>query len=954
MRINELKIYGFKSFANKTSIRFDDNFVGIVGPNGSGKSNIIDAIRWVFGEQSSKSLRGNSSTDVIFNGTEKRKKQNFAEVTLVLDNKDKHLPLDYNEVSITRRLYRSGDSEYLINNVSCRLRDITELMLDTGMGKSSFSIISQGKIEEIVVSKPENRRQVIEEVAGVAKYKKRKESALRKLDKTEDNLDQVNLILHEMQERLGPLERQAKKAIEFKELKEQLENYEVSYLANLIHNNKDDYNALKTLCEEYDQEIIKINTKISQLDVSQIETDELVRTKGHEVNQVTSEVNKIHQEITKLEADFKIINERKLNTAENEVDTKILKINQEIVDLSNRLAEAERDLVLATNDYEQVKQEFDKVEDKIEFMRKERFKISEKLNDANEVIENSSYPFSVKKVLNNIEFTKAEVVKDVFTVEAEYVEAITAALGGRINEVIMPNLSQIKRAIKYLRDNKFGRVTFMPLDSIKTYHVRDEVMEICKRQEGYIGLGYDLISFDAKYDDVFNNLLKSTIIVDTIDNANALAKAIKNRHRVITLSGDVVSTTGTVSGGQVKQVNSLIANKNKQNLEKELANVTGAYKNLTTSIQEIENQYHDKRVSVNLSKQRVEDLLESKKIKEYELSSLDQNAVEQLNLTTNNIASDLEALRSDLNAKNELKLKLEKEYNAALEHQKDISLDLRNYNEEIRISEKAVGDNRVKMSRLEATLEGAMQTLADDYSYSFELAYQKAKKHIDVEEYAKLVRELKQKIKVLGVVNLDSIEEYEEIKERFDFMNSQKDDLNAAKDKLIEIMDRLDEIVIVQFKEAYDKLRSEFKLIFTELFGGGQADLILTQPDDILNTGVEIIAQPPGKKLQTISLLSGGEKALTAISLLFSILRIRTVPFAILDEVEAALDEANVKRYASYIKVFSENTQFLLITHRQGTMELVDNLYGITMMEKGVSSVVSVKLNEDPNLSILE
>lgn len=953
MRINELKIYGFKSFANKTSIRFDDNFVGIVGPNGSGKSNIIDAIRWVFGEQSSKSLRGNSSTDVIFNGTEKRKKQNFAEVTLVLDNKDKHLPLDYNEVSITRRLYRSGDSEYLINGVTCRLRDITELMMDSGMGKSSFSIISQGKIEEIVVSKPENRRQVVEEVAGVSKYKKRKEVALRKLKRTEENLAQVDIILNEMQERLGPLEKQAKKAKEFIEVKESLEKYEVSYLANKIHVTKDDFAALKTLCDNYEQESLVLNTKLATLETEEITLKDEVRDKSVSLNQVKTRVGKLKQDITKLEADYKILQERKLNTSDNEVDIKIINLNQEIVELSNKLSDSENGLQKATNEYDVVKTEFDRVEEKLNFMRSKRFELTEKLNEANEIIENSSYPYSVKAILNQIEFSKSVVVKDVFTVESEYVEAITAALGGRINEIIMPNVSNIKRAIKFLKDTKKGRATFMPIDDVRVYKVDDRIRNICEKSDGFLGFGYELIKFDPKYDKVFNNLLMTTIIVDTIDNANNLSKAISNRNRIITLSGDVVSTGGTITGGHTKKVNSLLASKNKQDLEKELNNVIGIYKNLTKSIQDIESDYHDKRVSVGICRQEVEDLREKVKMKKYELSAIDADAVTDVNSDSSHITSDLEKMRKELASDTEIELKMDVEYKELNEKQHEISLNLRELNEELRLKEKELSSNKVKMSRIEVELENAIAKLSEEYSYSYELAYQKAEKNIDIEAYGEKTKSLRQKLRILGVVNLDAIEEFEEISERYNFMDAQKQDLNSAKDKLIEIMDKLDEIVITQFEDVYIKLRAEFQIIFKELFGGGQADLVLTDPEDLLNTGIEIVSQPPGKKLQTISLLSGGEKALTAISLLFSILRIRTVPFAILDEVEAALDEANVKRYASYIKVFSENTQFLVITHRQGTMELVDNLYGITMVEKGVSSVVSVKMNDETKIDLM-
>lgn len=945
MRINELKIYGFKSFANKTTIRFDDNFVGIVGPNGSGKSNIIDAVRWVFGEQSSKSLRGNSSTDVIFNGTEKRKKLNFAEVTLVLDNKDKHLPLDYSEVAITRRLYRSGDSEYLINGVECRLRDISELLMDTGMGKSSFSIISQGKIEEIVVSKPENRRQVVEEVAGVLKYKKRKEVALRKLKKTEENLAQVDIILGEMQDRLGPLERQANKAKEYQVLKEELENIEVSYLANKIFATKDDYQAYKQISEQINLDVVSMNTKISKLDTRSIELDELVREASVSVNQKNTKANQLHASITSLQADFKIIQERKANLASSEEESKLIATQRELVNLQTKINDQENNNNLSNTKYEKVKNEFDKLEDKIEFLRKRRFKLNEQINDYTNQVESSSYPYAVKQVLKHPEFDKSVVVKDVFTCEPQYMEAITSAVGGRINEVIMPNVAVIKRAIKYLRESKSGRVTFLPINDVKQYKIDEKILSTLKVQEGFVGIGFDLIDFEEKYDKVFNNLLATTVIVDNIDHGNEIAKKSHNRYRIITLTGDVISTSGAISGGQNKKINSLVAKKNLEDVTKELNNVNGNYKNLTDQIQIIEKEYHEHRVELQIGEQALAKLVNEKKLKEYEIANSSVNQKDS-GQDFANIQEDLITLQEEYQTIEAQKIQTQHKYDDLLEEKQTVSLELRSLNEDIRESEKQKNDAEIKLSRLEVILENSQEILSEEYSLTYEMAYSKSNKNIDLEQAEVTIKELKRKIKLLGIVNLEAIEEYEEIKTRYDFIYVQKVDLDNAKDKLLNIMSKLDEIVITQFEDVYDKLRNEFKIIFTELFGGGQADLVLTNPEDLLNTGIEIVAQPPGKKLQTISLLSGGEKALTAISLLFAILRIRTVPFAILDEVEAALDEANVRRYANYIRVFSERTQFLVITHRQGTMELVDNLYGITMIEKGVSSVVQVKMNE--------
>ncbi|MGL5021101.1 MAG: AAA family ATPase, partial [Mycoplasmatales bacterium] len=573
MRINELRIVGFKSFANKTTIRFDDNFVGIVGPNGSGKSNIIDAIRWVFGEQSSKNMRTKSGVDVIFGGTEKKKKLNFAEVTLVLDNKDNYLPLDYNEVSVTRRLYRSGESEYLLNNIECRKKDIDELLMDSGMGKNSFSIISQGKIEEIVVSKPENRRQVVEEVAGVLKYKKRKELALRKLARTDENLTQVDLILSEMHERLGPLERQREKAIRYKDLKLKLENYEISYLANKIDITKNDYQAYKEINLEFEKEIVLMNTKVSKLDTSIFEGEEIVNSKSREINMLTAQISKKQEQISSLQADFKILNERKVNLAENKEEARKFQLENDIFTIKEKIKLAINSHDKMEKEYKLIKENFDNCEAKINELRSKRYELNSSLSELKQNQEIQTYPFSVKKILENNVFHSAKVVRDVFSVESRYSDAISACMGGRINEIIMDDITSIKNAIDYLKDNKFGRATFIPINDVRQYNLDNSILSTCKQTSGYIGVASDLISFDPKFTKTFNNVLGTTIIMDNIDMANQLAKKINNRYRIITLSGDVVSTGGTISGGQVKKINFLMGNKKTEDITKELKQV---------------------------------------------------------------------------------------------------------------------------------------------------------------------------------------------------------------------------------------------------------------------------------------------------------------------------------------------------------------------------------------------
>lgn len=940
MRIKQIKMYGFKSFADKTTINFEEDFIGIVGPNGSGKSNIIDAIRWVFGERSHKTLRGDSSTDNIFGGTEKRKKLNFAEVTIVLDNTDRHLELEFDEVGITRRLYRSGNSEYLINNSEVRLKDIEELIMDKGIGKSAFSIISQGKVDEIVTTNSESRRTIIEEVAGILKYKTRKDRTNKKLERTEENLNQVNIMLSEMQTRLAPLEKQAKVAKEFKVLREDLTKKEISLAGNIVHHYNEDLVGIKKINEDISIKKIEIENNILKLEETETETSAELNVLNQELREINTKYNSINENIVGKRSDLKILKERQqLNLG---IDTRVVDLQNKVHNLEEELESTKQQLLILSPTKESLDNSKNSIQEELATKRNELYSLTQQKNDIDAELAKQVMPYATRKILDSKINGIVGTVSSLFEVDNKYSTAISIAIGARINDVIMDNKDSSKRAIDYLKENKIGRQTFLPKDSMRPLFIDDSVFKKLNSFAGFIGCAFDLIDIELANERVFKNILGNIIIAKDMNSAIEIKKNITDRYRIVTLDGDVVATSGAMTGGNYKKQNALML---KSKLNQIISNIESESK-IIDSLQEKYNQVNDDLVEIE-SKITLFTNLENAQTSDITLykSELKEAGVES-SKDDKDIETNISELNDELSSINLTKTELELKIKSKTEIIDQTRLSLKEVNENLKVITQEEGENNVKSSRLEMDINAALETLREDYSLSHELAYEKAEKNIDLEQYKNDVVELKRKIRALGPINELAVEEFEELKEKFDFIDVQKEDLLEAKEKLEDIIFKLDNFFIESFEDTYIRLRQEFQLVFTELFGGGQADLVLTNPEDMLNTGVEIVAQPPGKKLQTISLLSGGEKALTAISLLFAILRIKTLPFAILDEVEAALDEVNVMRYAKYIKVFSERTQFIVITHRQGTMENVDSLYGVTMPEKGVSAMVKVSLAE--------
>ncbi|WOO87219.1 AAA family ATPase [Mollicutes bacterium LVI A0039] len=942
MRIKQLKLSGFKSFANKTIINFDENFIGVVGPNGSGKSNVIDAIRWVFGEKSNKSLRGNSSSDVIFGGTEKRKRQNIAEVTIVLDNVDRHLELDFDEVAFTRRLYRSGKSEYLINGVESRYKDIQELILDRGIGKNAFSIISQGKIEEIITTSPENRRLIVEEVAGILKYKKRKESALNKLGKTDDNLHQVTLILNEIEERRIPLERQAIVAEKFLAYKAELESKEVDLLATRIKQNEEEYHALKEITDNAKLELIKYETEETNLELSEEEIKAKLNEQSVSLNQMNLLINDRLQTLGMKRSDLKVLKERQ--SLLNERDGREVELENNIIRMQEQLHSSKQNLTHIQSQMNiSVAKENEYQAGLIEF-RKELSELTVRENDIKNELNRVTTPFPTRKLLEANLAGVIGTVSDNFDVELKYTEAISTIVGGRMHDIITVDRNVATNAINYLKKNKFGRQTLLPRDSMRSMKIDDATISSLRKSKGFIGIGIELIKFNQENFNIFSNLLGNVIVCDNLENAKLISSNVTSRFRIVTLEGDLIQTSGAMSGGRTNRQSKIVLESNLVKVRNQKIKVETKFNTLNEKHEQFRQEYSANQTEYQLAKSLVERIETDIQLNKLELKELCGDVA--IDSGTNELELEITKLEREVDELGAKRSHLEIERNKNNEKAEELRLAVRSIRDEIREINNDHGTDSVKLERLAISLRTDTAVLREDYNMSTTMAMENAKTDIDINQYASDVKSLKSKIRNLGPVNTLAIDEYRELTERFEFIDTQREDLVVAKNKLEDIIHKLDEFFVTAFEQTYSKLRVEFQHVYKELFGGGHADLILTNEQDLLLSGVEIVAQPPGKKLQTISLLSGGEKALTAIALLFAILRIRSLPFAILDEVEAALDEANVKRYARYIKVFSERTQFIVITHRQGTMEMVDALYGVTMQEKGVSTTVKVTLKE--------
>ena len=977
MYLKEIEISGFKSFADKINLNLDNEITCIVGPNGSGKSNIVDAIRFVLGEQSVKSLRGDAlMSDVIFSGSKNRNPMHAASVTLTFDNADNYLKIPYQTVSVKRRLYKTGDNEYFLNGEKCRLKDIIDLFLDSGMGRDSFNIISQGDISKLLSNSAYDRRLVIEEAAGILKYKKRREEAFRKLDKTNLNLDRANDIIQEVETRVNPLKEQSEKATTYLEIKKKLENIEVGVLVTEITNLNQEYIETKDKIKSLNTSIISLNKKVNDPEIDELKI---------EVLNLEKKLQKINQELLSLSSLKEEINSQRLLLKERiKYNTNDLKNQETINYLTEKKLKLEKEINLVSTDLDSLKVKKEEIANDLENLVKKLKEIQEKNNYLQKEIVNKTNDYD--RLINKIDILKSNLTENMYlnnnvkrildnkrlvgihdalinliSTNSTYQTSLDVVSLSNKNFLVVDSGESARNAIRYLKENNLGRVTFLPLDIIKAKYVDYDTQNKLTDIKGYLGILTDFLEYKDEYKDIILNQFGNILVVDTLENANYISKIIQNKYRIVTLDGEIIHVGGSITGGSLN-------NKNLINTKNELTDLelkSNLEKNTLTTLNKEKEELEDNIIIIenNIQKIRTDLLLKSEELKNYEVKKEEQekelkDLVLELNsYDTSCFNQELEKLNKsyyDKSLEYDLKIKEKDKILEEKDNLQSIVLEKEGFikvnNQALKEQEKELQRLEILVNKLDTKLDNDLNYLNQDYNLTYERARDEYSLDLDMEEAKSLVIDYKNKLKNIGNVNLDSIEEYKNVLERYNFLTGERDDLLKAKDMLYSLIDEMDEVMKNDFYETFQELQVEFKKVFRSLFKGGDASLTLTDPDNLMETGVDIVASPPGKKLKTITLLSGGEKTLTAISLLFAILNIRQVPFCVFDEVEAALDEANVDNFGSYLHSYKDKTQFLLITHKKRTMEYAKTLYGITMQESGVSKLVSVKLEDKDKL----
>lgn len=1173
MYLKEIEIQGFKSFADKTKVVFDQGVTAVVGPNGSGKSNITESLRWALGESSVKSLRGGKMPDVIFAGTESRKPLNYASVVVTLDNNDGFIKDAGQEIRVERHIYRSGDSEYKIDGKKVRLRDIHDLFLDTGLGRDSFSIISQGKVEEIFNSKPEERRAIFEEAAGVLKYKTRRKETESKLQQTQDNLDRLEDIIYELDNQIKPLEKQAENARKFLDLEGQRKAIYLDVLVAQINENKAEldsteeelaqvqellmsYYQKREKLEEENQTLKKqrqdlqaempkdqvslmdLTSLISDLErklaLSKLESEQVALNQQEAQARLAALEDKrdsLSKEKSDKESSLALLeenlvqNNQKLNRLEAELlafsddpDQMIELLRERFVALLQEEADVSNQLTRIENELENSRQLSQKQADQLEKLKEQLATAKEKASQQKDELETAkehvqklladyqaiakeqeeqktSYQAQQSQLFDRLDNLKNKqaraqslenilrnhsnfyagvksvlqekarlggiigAVSEHLTFDVRYQTALEIALGASSQHIIVENENAATKAIDFLKRNRAGRATFLPLTTIKARTISSQNQDAIATSPGFLGMADELVTFDTRLEAIFKNLLATTAIFDTVEHARAAARQVRYQVRMVTLDGTELRTGGSYAGGANRQNNSIFIKPELEQLQKEIAEEEASLRSeeeslktlqdemarLTEKLEAIKSQGEQARIqeqglslAYQQTSQQVEDLETLWKLQEEELDRLSDGDWQadkekcQEHLATiasdkKNLEAEIEEIKSNKNAIQERYQNLQEEVAQArllkteLQGQKRYEVadierlgkELDNLNieqEEIQrlLQEKVDNLEKVdtdllsqqadeakiqktnlqqglirkqfelddiegqlddiashldqarqqneewirKQTRAEAKKEKVSERLrylqsqlTDQYQISYTEALEKSHELENLNLAEQEVKDLEKAIRSLGPVNLEAIDQYEEVHNRLDFLNSQRDDILSAKNLLLETITEMNDEVKERFKSTFEAIRESFKVTFKQMFGGGQADLILTE-GDLLTAGVEISVQPPGKKIQSLNLMSGGEKALSALALLFSIIRVKTIPFVILDEVEAALDEANVKRFGDYLNRFDKDSQFIVVTHRKGTMAAADSIYGVTMQESGVSKIVSVKLKD--------
>lgn len=963
MFLKRIEIQGFKSFADRVNITFDHSITGVVGPNGCGKSNIVDAIRWVLGEQSVKSLRGSAMTDVIFTGSELRRSVNFAEVTLVFDNSDRSFDLSFDEVEITRRLHRqNSEAEYLINKTPCRLKDILSLTMDSGIGRDSLSLISQGTITSFSEAKPIDRRGIFEEAAGVAKYRKRKDEAVSKLEKTQVNLERINDIYLELQKQVYPLKKAAQKAKIYQEKKERLEKIEISVLSDQI-------TRLKNDVENAQNELNDLQAKEALLEASiQVNENNNMLAKS-EIHQLDLQIHTLQEDLIRVVNEIQTLETRKIEIDEKrkytlEVGNQEEKANQ----LLSLLEEAKRE-------FEDREQRLNQLNLNIQNLTSRSVEINRKLIDqntkcdeANSKLNRASNRLEVAKNLESRPYMNQMGVQAIMNAQQSlvgvfgvvskllspvigYEEAIGVALGGALYHIVTKDEESARNAINFLKRNESGRATFLPMTVLFNRFISKEHQIVCDNTKGYLGTADDFVKCDPKFDLVKSSLLANVIVCDTLENGNHLAKLLNYQYKIVSLEGDVIHRGGSMTGGRQKDNHSPLSitkeiNELKIRIEEyqnELKLHQDGLFDLNSRKSDLESDLLEKRIAAA----QLEPVLEAKRAKYERLKDdLDQIAP-NLQQDSQSFEEDLidllnkayfkrDEYTGQLKSKRELRLK-----NAQESERRE--LQIRQQRRDLNGLQLVKRDIEIQITRQSTNIENLMNRLSHDYQMTYEFALTIPTVE-GVENAVDEVNQLRSEIESLGNINMTAPQEYEAVNERYELLKKQYDEINESKEKILSLILELDTIMVEQFKDMLDKINAELPEVIQAMFGGGKAYLALENPEDLLNSGIEIHVQPPGKSIKNMRLFSGGEKSLIAISVLFAILKARHVPLCVFDEVEAALDQANVERFAAYLKKFSSSTQFIVLTHRSGTMAQCDVLFGVTMGKSGVSQMLKVRL----------
>ena len=966
MFLKRIELQGFKSFADKTVIQFDQDITGIVGPNGCGKSNVNDAIRWVLGEQSVKSLRsGTNMSDIIFSGSEYRKPVNMARVTLVFDNSTRVFDSDFDEIEITRQILRANnEASYFINKTPCRLKDINDLVMDTGLGKDSLSIITQGNISSFADAKPEDRRSLFEEAAGVAKYKKRKKVSLSKLEQTKENLDRLQDILDELERQIGPLEKQAKKAEKYISLREKLSKIEISVLVEDI----DQYNEK---INQINKELFDIQAMHTSENAELLKQETRLESIRKEMYALDKQINELQGKYTKAMEENYQLERRKIEQGEKrkymlkvadkkarqkEIQAMLEEARFEYQDRHQRLMQTQQDLNNRRNIVNDLKTKISKAR----YESDQANNILTQLQNRRQVLENMmKQPFAHQQGVRSVMQAKNSlsgvygVVSELLIAHADKALAVNAALGGSIYQIITKNEADARNAISFLKRNRSGRATFLPLSVCHPRKMNEQVITIASTSPGFLGFASECVDCKEIFDPVKERLLGNVIVVDTLQNANETAKRLRYAYKIVTLDGDIVHTGGSMTGGVTKNQSTPVTMR--QELDTINSKIEGQKIKADSCLNETDiltqklQKEKDAIVTLQIELAKLENIYATKKAKYdsilVEYQELGVDIEENAELAQDDLVVQMSKMHAVLDS---LSLEIQSLRQSRFDKGNDaeqLENQIRLVRREMNSKQSQIHNYEMEIVKVKTQLENALNRLSTDYEMTYEYALTK-KEDVEIESAKEEVIQLRQSISRLGNVNLDAPNEYKEVKERFDFMTSQKEDLEKASQQILAAIDEMDQTMISQFTDMFNKINAELDGVFKAMFGGGRASLSMVDPDDVLNTGIDIDVQPPGKMVKNIQTFSGGEKALIAISVLFAILKARTMPLCIFDEVEAALDQANVERFARYLSHYRGQSQFIAVTHRPGTMEQCDTLYGVTMQKDGVSKVLKVQLKD--------